>query len=307
MPPRIRDYGAADWLRLRPLMHRLKTRRYRAQDAVFRSLPARAGNVELTGAKLEGRKVLASIAFTDPQTIAWQAPLVRHYVPEIVYIVADNTPDDRQALAIEEVCTRLDVPYLRLPDNPTRSASRSHGLALNWVWHNLLRPHKPLMFGFIDDDLFPTAPNDPFYALSDQDFFGVIRPGVDTSIIKANSRWFLWAGFSMFRFAAVRDKPIDFSQDWFLGLDTGGANWNVLYRHVRRESIQEQATSFVPFKEGLEVADAPFQWCGPWLHEVGLMGKPEYAKQKRAALADLLAPHLARTSGATGSHDKIVI
>lgn len=294
MPPHIRDYKAADWLRLRPLLHRLKTARYRAHDRAFRASPSRAGDAAALAPRLQGRKVLVAIAFRDPQTIAWQAPLVRLYVPEAIYIVADNTQDDAQAAAIAAVAAKYGAPYLRLPANPTDVPSRSHGLALNWIWHNLIRPGEPSAFGFLDDDMFPTAPHDPFASLAHQDFFGVIRPGVSTATVDAEGRWFLWAGFSMFRFVGVRDKPLDFSQDWFLGLDTGGGNWDVLYRHVRREDIREQETVFVPFREGLQMTDAPFQWCGPWLHEVGLMGRLEFTDDKRRALREILAPHLAK-------------
>jgi hypothetical protein len=299
MPPRLVDYKMKDWMRFRPILHRMKTMRYRALDRKFRALPPRAGDLQAIGSSLKGRKILIAVAFEDPQMIAWQAPLVRLYVPDALYIVADNTPDDAKAAAIQEVARSFEVPYVRLPRNPTNSASRSHGLALNWIWHNLVRPHEPAMFGLLDDDMFPTVHTDPFAPLANQDFFGVVRPGVATSIVDAGGRWFLWAGFSMFRFDAVRHKPLDFSQDWFLGLDTGGANWEVLYRHVDRSHIHEQSTTFVPFREGLRMDDAPLQWCGPWLHEVGLMGRLEFAEDKRAAVADLLAPHLAkaRSSG----------
>ena len=300
MPPRIQDYKPADWLRLRPLLHHMKTRQYRALDNAFRALPTRAGDIASLIPVLKGRKVLVAVAFTDPQTVAWQAPLVKLYVPDATYIVADNTPNDRQAAAIAEVAREFSVPYLRLPANPTNVPSRSHGLALNWIWHNLIRPGEPEAFGFLDDDMFPTAPHDPFWALGHQDFFGVIRPGVSTRSVDAAGRWFLWAGFSMFRFAGVRGKPLDFSQDWFLGLDTGGGNWDVLYRHVDRAAIREQETVFVPFREGLQMTDAPFQWCGPWLHEVGLMGRLEFAEDKRRAVAELLAPHLAKAGVTTG-------
>lgn len=294
MPPRISDYGPADWLRLRPLIHGLKTRRYRASDKQYRTLPARAGDVTALRSAISDRKVLIAVAFNDPQTIAWQARLMQLYLPGVVYIVADNTADDGKAHAIADTAARAGVPYLRLPANPTNVPSRSHGLALNWIWSNLVRPGEPRVFGFLDDDLFPTAPDDPFASLATQDFFGVVRPGVSTATVDAAGRWFLWAGFSMFRFEAVRSKPLDFSQDWFLGLDTGGANWNVLYRHVARDSIREQPTVFTPFREGLQMTDAPFQWCGPWLHEVGLMGRPEFAVEKRLAVQALLEPHLAQ-------------
>lgn len=301
MPPRLTDYGAYDWLRLRPVTQALKTRRYRAIDRAYSAQPARVSPPSSLVASLNDRRVLVSVAFNDSQSIAWQAQLIRRYVDDVVYIVADNTGDDAKAAAIAAVCAAHGVPYLRLPDNPWTEPSRSHGLALNWVWRNLIRAGTPEVFGFLDDDMYPTAPNDPFAALAVQDWFGVVRPeGLPTGRSTPGlgvPRWFLWAGFSMFRFASVRDKPLDFSQDWFLRLDTGGANWDVLYRHVPRKSLREQDTVFVPFREGLTMADAPLQWCGTWLHEIGVMGRAEFTEEKRRVVAEILRPHLARANG----------
>jgi hypothetical protein len=176
--------------------------------------------------------------------------------------------------------------YLRAPENPWsgRAASRSHGIALNWAWDNLIRPGEPDAFGFLDHDIFPTATDDPFAPLSRQDVYGIVRT--------AGPRWFLWAGFCTFRFAAVKDKRLDFGQDWFVGLDTGGGNWKSLYSHIDRTTLLQPHTSFFPFKPGIAVAAGPLQWCGTWLHEVGLMGDPRLFAEKRSAVARMLAPHL---------------
>lgn len=295
MPPRITDYGLNDWLHARPLTHAIKTRRYRAIDSAFSALPARVPPPPALMPSLGGRRVLVSIAFDDPQTIEWQTQLIGRYVDDVIHVVADNTGDDTNASRIAAVCEAHNVPYVRLPHNPWSAPSRSHGLALNWVWRNLIRPGRPDMFGFLDDDMYPTAPSDPFAPLTAQDWFGVVRPGPRSR--QGVTRWFLWAGFSMFQFARVHDKPMDFSQDWFLGLDTGGANWDVLYRHALRGGVREQETVFVPFREGLTTQDAPLQWCGTWLHEVGVMGRAEFTEEKRRVVAEILRPHLERANG----------
>lgn len=294
MPPRLVDYALADWLRLRPVVQGFKTARYRAVDRRFRGMPARSGDLAELTALLRGRRALITIAFNDPQTIAWQARLVRRYVADTLYVVADNSPGDDAAGEIARVAAAAGAPYMRLPRNLWSGASRSHGLALNWVWQNLVLPGQPQAFGFIDDDIYPTAPDDPFATLAGQDFYGVVRLGMPRSADERVSRWFLWAGFCMYRFAAVRDVALDFSQDWFLGLDTGGGNWEVLYRHVDRSRLREQSSVFVPYREGMPIEDAPLQWCGAWLHAVGLMGRPAFAADKARAIAEILRPHLAQ-------------
>ena len=281
----IQEYTLADWKRLRPLTHILKSRRYDWINRRYVRRAARVGDRAAIARMIAGRDVLVTISFNDSEAIGWQAPLIRHYVPRAFHIIADNSSDERAARETMEISTRCGLPYLRLPRNPWRSSSRSHGIALNWVWRNVLHPGKPRAFGFIDDDIFPTALVDPFAPLESQAFYGVIR--------EADQRWFLWAGYCLFRFEAVKSKPLDFRQAWFIGLDTGGANWNVLYRHFERSALKEVPSSFTPYKSGIAVHEGPLHWCGPWLHEVGTMGNTAVAAEKRRAVAEILSPHLA--------------
>lgn len=289
MPPPLGEYRLQDWLHLRPLGHRVKTARYRRVDARFVAQPARVGDDAALRAAIRSRRVLFTVAFNDVQAIDWQMSLVPRFVADCVYVVADNTPDDAVAAEIEARAKARGVLYLRLPDNPWYSAakkhaSRSHGICLNWLWRNIILPGEPESFGFLDHDIFPTAPDDPFAPLAAQDFYGVVRVW--------DARWFLWAGFCFYRFAAVRNLPLDFGQDWFIGLDTGGGNWEPLYRHADRAALAERDSHLAPFRPDVTIEDAPFQWCGPWLHEVGMTGRPEFAPLKRARLAEILAPLL---------------
>jgi hypothetical protein len=289
MPKALSDYGLRDWLRLRPLMHRIKTARYAVVDNLYLRRPARFGDVDAVAKALAGRSVLITVAFRDAEAIEWQYQLVRRFVPKALYVIADNTPDDGEAAAIAAVAAKFRIPYVRLPHNPWHQPSRSHGLALNWIWRNLLRPATPYAFGFLDDDLFPTAPDDPFAPLQSQSFYGVVRT--------AGARWFLWAGYCMFLFADVAHKPLDFRQDWFLGLDTGGGNWDVLYRHVERSRIRELSGWQEPYRPGASLEQAPIHWIGPWLHEVGSTGNRALDEDKRRVIAARLAPLLNEAGG----------
>jgi hypothetical protein len=280
----ISEYTLADWSRLRPLTHRLKTARYRFIDRRYRAQPAAVGDAEGVARSIAGRKALFTVAFEDAEAISWQTLLVRHFVPGALHVVIDNSPQDADAKAIERATTAHGAAYLRAPENPWQGASRSHGIVLNWVWHNVVRPGAPDAFGFLDDDLFPTAADDPFAPLERQPIYGVPR--------NAGARWFLWAGFTMMRFSAVRDLELDFGQDWFLGLDTGGANWEPLYSRLNLHALEHAPSRFVPYRDGIETSQAPLQWCGNWLHEVGQMGQTEQMADKRRVVAGILAPHL---------------
>lgn len=286
---RLREYKLQDWGRLRPITHAYKSIRYRATDARFLWQRARKGDIQTIRAAARGRRVLLTIAFSDAQCLDLQLRLTRGLVRHDLHIVADNSAGEAAANENEQVCARHGAVYVRLPVNPWtgRNASRSHGAAMNWMWHNILKPAVPAAFGFLDQDLFPTQPCDPFEPLEDAAFYGDLR--------WAGARWFLWAGYCFFRFDAVGREPLDFGLDWFGNhLDTGGANWNVLYRHADPNTVpQRPITSFAALPEA-ELRQAYCEWRGTWLHEVGLDGDLSLKAKKRDAVLRLLEPALER-------------
>src|SRR5579872_733005 len=96
----LSEYNLADWRRLRPITHGIKTLRYRAVDRVYRRQPARAGDPAALARAIAGRQLLTTIAFADPEAIDWQGRLVGHYLPRPVHLIADNSPEDASAAAI---------------------------------------------------------------------------------------------------------------------------------------------------------------------------------------------------------------
>jgi hypothetical protein len=280
MPPTLRDYTWSDWCHGRPVTQTYKTIKYRAVDAIYMRRRRPSADLDAVMQAVRGREVLVTVAYRDPQVLAWQVQLLRHYVPQALHVVADNTPDDEGAAAVRAAVAQGGALYFRLPKNPWGTGSRSHGVAMNWVWQNVLLAGAPAAFGFLDHDIFPLAVSNPFSKLTAQPFYGAVR--------HAGARWFLWAGFCFFRPDAIRDIPLDFGQDWFIGLDTGGGNWRSLYRNVDRSALE---LSFRP--SGPDGSGPLLQWCGTWLHEGGWMWAGAFDPTKREAVASLLAPHLA--------------
>jgi len=279
----LRSYSAVNWLKLQPAIHILKTARYRRIDRQYRKQPPRASVLGRSAGPESN--LLISIGFEDAELIDWQSRLVRRYVPSAEYVVVDNSTSEKGAQAIRIICEKNGCDYFLTPANPWCAfPSRSHGAAINWALDNVVRLRKPRAFGFIDTDIFPLELTNPFAPLDRQDFFGVVR--------HAAARWYLWAGFCFFHFSLAEKLPLNFSQAWFLGLDTGGANWNVLYKHYVLSSLEKVETSFFSFKQGIDLADGPLQKCGPWIHEVGQMGRPDLYPEKRQTLKRLLEQHL---------------
>lgn len=282
-------YSLEDWVRLRPIIQRLKTQHYDRIQRAYDGVPPRVGDLAILRSAVRGRRLLMTIAYEDPQVIDWQVRLVGHNIANVVHVIADNSHDDAKAAEIEHHAGRAGALYLRLPDNPWRRSqpSRSHGAAMTWLWANLVRPGEPAMFGFLDHDLWPTAPTDPFSGLASRPFDGNVRDN--------EGKWFLWAGFCFYRFDAVRHLPLDFRQAWFIGLDTGGGNWAMLYRDADRTPMAVNGRVPLPLLPDVPLADCYGERMGVWVHEVGLAGDPAHAARKRAAIADLLEPALSAT------------
>jgi hypothetical protein len=286
MPKHLAEFSLSDYLHLRPVTQGLKTRRYRRMDARYMALPAAVGDEAAIRAAVRGQKVLLTVAFNDPDCLDMHAALVGKFVARDRHLVIDNSTDEDAARQNRLLCAAHDVLYLRLPDNPwtRRNESRSHGMALNWAWHNIFKPGEPEAFGFLDHDLFPIRPTDPFGPLDRHAFYGDLR--------WAGERWYLWAGFSFFRFDAIRAKPVDFGLDWFVGLDTGGANWDVLYRHTDPQALPQRPVEPAAILPGVPLQEAKIELRGDWIHEVGWGTNPAYRAAKRAALKARLEPLL---------------
>src|SRR4029079_437612 len=147
--------------------------------------------------QLSGKNLIASIAFNAPWTIGWQLRFVTRYLDNATFLVADNSTDPQARASIAALCAQAGVVCLQLPENPyqgRRYASRSHGLALNWIYRNVIRELRPAAWGFFDHDLFRTRRFDPLERLRGQPFYGDLesRPGGS----------YLWPGFCLFAHGA---------------------------------------------------------------------------------------------------------
>jgi len=286
MPKSLREYDLRQWLRLQPLIHAVKAARYRRIDRRF--LRRRADGVDVGAIQdaVRGRNVLLTVAFGDAQCLDLQLRLARGLVSHDLHIVADNSLDETSARENSAACAACGAIYVKLPGNPwtRKNPSRSHGAALNWMWHHVLKPGAPAAFGFLDQDLFPTEPCDPFEPLQRADFHGDVR--------RAGPRWYLWAGYCFFRYDKVSRKHLDFGLDWFAGLDTGGANWEVLYSHVDPALVPQRPITAFAALPGTALRQAYCEWRGTWLHEVGLDGDLSLKVRKREAVLQLLEPAL---------------
>jgi len=285
MPRDFSEYSAREWKRLRPFVERYKQARYKALHHLLLLKPSR--RAELPGkaaiARLKGRRLLCTVAFNQPENVVMQARLIARHVPGAIHVVADNSSDPAAARTIRDVATRAGSLYARPPATPWKgpAGGRSHGFAMTWLWRNVVRPAAPEAFGFIDHDLYPMEPTDPFAPLASYPAAGLIWR-------RQERRWHLWAGFCFFRYADVARLPLDFGLDWYAGLDTGGANWWRLYRRLEQSRIVDPGRRLEPILAGVPADQCGIEWLGPWLHEGHFRFQPEFHDQKHAEVMRLL-------------------
>lgn len=264
----LKDYTLREWAKAAPLSHRARRLRNVAIDAIYAR--RRAPGQEALVAELSARRneVLAcTIAFNLPQAVALLADGMALSVPDARLLVCDNSSDPQARARIASVCRDRGLLYCSMPPAPRPhkrpNGSRSHGVALNWVWTNLIYPSRPRVFAFLDHDLLPLAPDDLAARVSRQPAYGMVRHGARFG------GWYLWPGYSVFDFAAVADLPLDFGTDTPLTLDTGGQNWRVLYRHLSLPALAQARTREVFLDDPETGASESYLLADQWLHVGG--------------------------------------
>ena len=299
MAPRRFSYSRRDWARLRPLSHSFKGAVRSAVDAWYSRKPA-ADPAEVAHVRqaIAGRTAGVIVAFNAPWAIELQARACRRHLPDMVYAVGDNSSNPDAAAEIRAVCTALDLPYVRLPPNPSRAPSRSHGFAVNWIYRNVIRPAAPRIVALLDHDLFPVQPIDLAAKVADQPVFGLVLPHRFGGRVmrSGHTPWYLWPGYLVMDFAQVAPAQPDFRQDWFSGMDTGGMMWRRLYWRLDRSRMRllsqdEEIWHHVPVGEAADGTplEIVFSEMDGWVHSINAGEHVPAPAQKRAFIIDYVS------------------
>jgi len=207
-----RNYGLAEWTKGTPLVEGIKRARNVATERIYRRLPARGYDrfmADLLAARPD--VVAVAIAFNTPWVIDVATEVTKRNLVGTL-IVCDNSNEAAARREIERICKDRGVPYLALPFNLEHHPCRSHGIAINWVYYNVIDRL----------DLAALVAVQPVYGLLNHSDWG----------------WNLWAGFCVFDRAAIAGFLPDFNNDNPRLLDTGGRNWTQIYRHLDRGRIR---------------------------------------------------------------------
>jgi hypothetical protein len=180
---------------------------------------------------------------------------------EFNLIIFDNSKDISKRIEIKAVCKKYEIPYLGLPYNYTKHPNRSHGMAMTWVFHRIVKKIEPSWFGYLDHDMIPVEQTH-FQILEQQDIYGTINQGKDC--------WNLWAGFCFFKYVKVASLPINFLYDFSRDLDTGGRNWDCLYSKYSQNSIKFADDSRIEFTINDQLKSIVQIIDGSWVHIGGV-------------------------------------
>ncbi|POZ60745.1 hypothetical protein [Chromobacterium alticapitis] len=277
-------YAGREWLEMLPLSDAFKQLR---NDIWLRNYVHQSVNgvdAFLTRCAGFDKGLGLVVAFEQPWALDWQLQMARQNISDMQLVVFDNSRNTDMRARIAQVCAAHDVPYLGLPENPTRHVNRSHGFAMNWAYHNVVKAIKPVSFAFIDHDMIPVLPSSCFKSLRKQPVYGLINA--------SDWAWQLWAGYCAFDYAHVAGRDLNFLYDFSNGLDTGGRNWKPVYSHLKREQLAFANREFWDVVDPYSGGQASVEMVDDtWFH-IGNISYNDVFKQK-AELCQNLAKALA--------------
>jgi hypothetical protein len=277
----LRDFSMREWLVLLPLQLAFKQARNDLWLSFYKRLrPPGFGPFLAESERFRDRNIALVVAFEQPWVLDWLLRMAARNLSDTTVLVFDNSRHASARQEIERVCRDRGTPYLALPPNHTRHVNRSHGMAMTWIFHNVVRAIRPRMFAFIDHDMIPVQSVALSERRGDQPFFGWER-------FSGKRAWNLWAGYSLFDFSATAQLPMNFLYDFSRGLDTGGRNWDCLYRRYDRTKLRFAGSRTVEIRvPGTGEVHSVQMIDDCWLH-IGGIGYNDNFRAKSACCREL--------------------
>lgn len=265
------------------LLRSIKNARSAVMDHAFRASGHAARDAFLASVDLGGRPTVFTIAFNTPWVIDLLTASWAEKVTDAALVVADNSKNPDARAAHKHICAERGVLYIELPKNWEWNNTRSHGVALNWVYYNLVEPLSPSRFGFIDHDCFPTQP-----VTLDSVMGGKRLAGWVLRATKVPQMWYLWPGFCFFDLTLTAGREIDFRHGIEWGGDTGVRNWDAIYSRLDVTDAHPAANDMVPAPQGspverMQILDGRFNHVGAASYRADLG-----TEERKRSLADFL-------------------
>lgn len=272
----LKNYCLREWLRIKPVDHFLIEVCNDALQGVFCKVkPRRLKRFLLDIEHMRGEDIGLVIAYEQPWAVEWLVRMAARNFENAHLLIFDNSKSVRARREIERVCGENGTPYLPLPPNPTRHPNRSHGMAMTWVFYNVVLALKPRVFAYLDHDLIPMEKIEFSRILGDQPLYGALNAG-------GWNTWSLWAGCCLYSFLETGGLPLNFLNDFSNELDTGGRNWPWLYRNYDPERLRFALSELRQIRDPLDGSIRTVSIVDrKWLH-IGAIGYCEDYKKNLA-------------------------
>lgn len=280
-------YTPQEWFKLTPLKHMYKHARNRLVSTIYTKKKAGCMSCSMEHL-IDIDFPVVAIAYEQPWAIEVLVKLWRINVSGAVLIIADNSKSDGARAEMADICRRHEVCYIGLPSNMTKHPNRSHALAMQWVFNNIIHKLDYDNFGFIDHDLFPVKKLSLEKIVDDQIVFGQEKARSRTD----PGAWTVWAGYCFFNRSLLGKVMLNFMYDISRDLDTGGMNYEVVYRRISKSgySFAEVNRTTIADENGNQLASNLQEVDGAWFH-VGTIGYSKSAEE-RIAVAKRIAEML---------------
>ena len=238
----LKNYTMREWFRIKPLDHfMIEVANDILQSVFFKLRPKALGHFLQDTGHLLGKNIGLVIAFENPWVLDLLLKTSARNLTGRTLLVFDNSRQQQARKDIASICHKHGVHYLALPPSPTQHPNRSHGMAMTWVFHNVVKAMRPKTFTFIDHDLIPVEKIELGMFLDKQPFYGAVKVG-------KWGWWTLWAGYCSYVYSFVELLSLNFLNDFSRDLDTGGRNWPPLYQYHDRSQMRfapREKTEFI--------------------------------------------------------------
>ena len=146
----------------------------------------------------------------------------------------DTNNSEIESLTLKNLCEIEDVGYIKLPYNKfehLKNFSMKLGVDMTWIWYNCIKKRKPKYFGYLDHDHFLI--NNIWDRLKgyldSKGMYGIPCGPKDREV------WLIHVICCFFKYDFIKDINLDFRPASHLILDTGGCNYDILYKDYKKE------------------------------------------------------------------------
>lgn len=196
------------------------------------------------------------LSFNNAMFVEYQIRTLRKFYKDghnLIIVDNNNWMHPEASEQVKQICQYEGVTYLKAPDNYYQSAdkfdpSMKLGTTMNWIYQQCIKKRQRKYFGFLDHDCFLINNFELAYKLDHQGMYG--------KIVYNDPAWNLHVTANFFKYDFVKHLDLDFRASWKYNLDTGGANYDMLYKNYNPVDYEFHKESFRFAKEDVNRKDS---------------------------------------------------